>query len=252
MTSSLRNVCGLSLSAACGLALLASTPAHAQLVVSLVQIGGPAEAVSGTQTRVRAALKVSGTLAPASAFYTDTFSTVLTWSGTNGSSASDLYTVNANTGAITSGNAAVIANGTGFLYASDSDAFGTMNTNSVSPTNQRYVNVLKGAEPYPLLSGTISNVTIMEIEFGVTAGVGISPFAEYTFALNSDPLNYGFLNAEPPFNNVQFTSGGGSIFIVPEPDLQMSMLATCLAAAGFQGFRRVQARPRLTRYAPKS
>ena len=127
-----------------------ASAAQATLVVRLEQIGGPAVAVSGTQTIITAALKVSGST---SVLDTSGFSTVLTWSSSN-SAVTNLYTVNSANSANTTVSPTVSTSG--FLYA-ESGPIAFMNVTGLNSNSQRYVGVSADATP----NVVFNDVTIM-------------------------------------------------------------------------------------------
>jgi hypothetical protein len=208
------------------LGLFHASAAQATLVVRLEQIGGPAVAVSGTQTIITAALKVSGST---SVLNTSGFSTVLTWSSSN-SAVTNLYTVTSSGLASSSVNPTVST--PGFLYA-DTWFISAMNTNSVDANSQRYVAVSAD----PTQNVVFNDVTIMTVLFGVPAGISS---ANFDFSLNTASV-YGFTdpaNDDLPF---AFTNGGGTIAVVPEPTMPAMFVVLGLIAVGYRARGRLRA-----------
>lgn len=193
------------------------------LIVSLLQ-QSTGIATSGSQTNVLAALQVSGSSpVPIS---TAGFSTVLTWSTTSaGVFNTNLYTVN-SVGTGTIGSAALRVNEPGFLFF-DSSPISSMNVTNIDLNSQRYVAV--DAEPVTLPAGTFGPITIMEVRFGVSPGINRALF---DFALDTNPENYGFSNADFT-QTYAFTNGGGSILITPEPDTMTGLLVGGLGCGGW-------------------
>lgn len=217
-----------------GVVCLLHTTADAGLMVYLEQLNAPAVAVSGTQTLITAAVKVSGTLA--SPLTTSAFSTALTWtaSGT-GVTNSNLYTVNSSGVPVTT-SAALNVNSPGYLYYGGDGIvpLGTLNVVNLSGTNQRYVSVDGDPAYYPTLSGTFLGTTIATIRFAVSSGINN---AQFNFSLNGNGTTYGFV--DDTFNTVGFTNGGGLISVVPEPEMTAGIFfAASIVAVGWRKGRR--------------
>jgi len=205
-----------------------ASAAQATLVVRLAQIGGPAVAVSGTQTIITAALKVSGSLA--SPLTTTAFGANLSWtaSGT-GVTNSNLYTVT-TLGVPVVSAAAMNVNSAGFLYYNGSGVPGSvMNTTGLDSTFQRYVSIDADPTYYPTLSGSFTDITVATINFAVSAGISS---AEFNFILNGLAPDRGFFNDE--FTAVSFGDGGGKIAVVPEPTMPAVFVVFGLIAVGYR------------------
>jgi hypothetical protein len=217
------------------LGLFHASAAQATLVVRLEQIGGPAVAVSGTQTFITAALKVSGSLA--SPLTTTAFGGNLSWtaSGT-GVTNSNLYTVTSS-GLPVVGGGAMNVNSAGFLYYNGlAVPTGSMNTTGLDSTFQRYVGIDADANYYPTLSGSFADITVATINFAVSAGISSG---EFDFTLNGLQPNRGFFNDQ--FEAVSFTNGGGTIVVVPEPTMPAVFVVFGLIAVGYRARGRLRA-----------
>jgi polyisoprenoid-binding protein YceI len=209
------------------LGLFHASSAQATLVVRLEQIGGPAVAVSGTQTIITAALKVSGST---SVLNTSGFSTVLTWSSSN-SAVTNLYTVTSSGVASSSVNPTVTT--PGFLYA-ESSPIGIMNATSLASNSQRYVAVSAD----PTQNVVFNDVTIMTVRFGVPAGISS---ANFNFSLNTTLPDYGFTDPDNNDLAFAFTNGGGTIAVVPEPTMPAVFVVFGLIAVGYRARGRFRA-----------
>lgn len=209
------------------LGLFHASAAQATLVVRLEQIGGPAVAVSGTQTIITAALKVSGST---SVLRTSGFSTVLTWSSSN-SAVTNLYTVDPD--GVASSDSEPTASTSGFLYAGRSP-FTDMNTNSLDSNFQRFVSVSANATT----RAVYNDVTIMTVQFGVPAGISS---ASFNFSLDTTLPDYGFIDPDNNDLAFAFTNGGGTIAVVPEPTLPAVFVVFGLIAVGYRARGRLRA-----------
>jgi hypothetical protein len=225
---SIRRVCGpLTLSVAAWLAQTLS--ADASIMVRLQQVnssGNPVNSVDATvsnQTLVFGRLLASGSLA--TPLVTSGFETVLTWTtASQGVITADLFTVTSSGSATTTSSSALIADTSGFLFADGEDLEASMNVNGLNTTNQRrvFVNVI---EDFPTLpSGEFTDIPLLDIRFAVTAGIDDAVFS-FTLA-GADPD--GFYGSD--YNYLQgFTSGGGTIAVVPEPGtLQAGLLGIAM------------------------
>ena len=204
-----------------------ASAAQATLVVRLEQIGGPAVAVSGTQTIITAALKVSGST---SVLNTSGFSTVLTWSSSN-SAVTNLYTVTSANSANTTVSPTVSTSG--FLYA-ESGPIAFMNVTGLNSNSQRYVGVSADATP----NVVFNDVTIMTVRFGVPAGISS---ANFDFSLNTTLPDYGFTDPANDELAFAFTNGGGTIAVVPEPTMPAVFVVFGLIAVGYRARGRFRA-----------
>lgn len=220
---------------AAAFALGSQASSHAALIVSLEQVGGPAVAVSGQQTVVEMLLKVQGDGTPAN-FNTDTFTTVLSWA-TSDATVTDLYNVNAVTEAQLTpafSTAGLVTNQTGYLFAIPGTTPGRLlNDNGVDGDFERalLVDTELGAG-YATLN-TSGTTTIASIFFGVTADVT----GTFTFTID-DSTSYGFVDDSSPAQTINFTNGGGTLQVVPEPSTMYSLFAVGLVTTGFQLRRR--------------
>lgn len=184
--------------------------AKAGLVVAIEQVSSQTP-TPGQQTLITAAVKVSGTLAQP--LTTSAFSTVLSWSASGvGVTNADLYTVN-SAGSKVSNSTSMVVSTPGFLYA-NSNPLADMNTTGLNSANQRYVNV-SGDSGFPTLSGTFSGVTIANVQFALSPNISN---ASFSFTISGNLPQYGF--ADQNFNMAQsFSSGGGTLTVVPEPQI---------------------------------
>ncbi|MFZ4638225.1 MAG: hypothetical protein ACOYMC_12500 [Pirellulales bacterium] len=204
-----------------------ASAAQATLVVRLEQIGGPAVAVSGTQTIITAALKVSGST---SVLNTSGFSTVLTWSSSN-SAVTNLYTVTSSGSA--SNTVSPTVSTPGFLYA-DSGPLAFMSVEDVASASQRFV----GVSADPTQNVVFNDVTIMTVRFGVPAGISS---ASFDFSLNTTLPDYGFTDPDNGNTAFAFTNGGGTIAVVPEPTMPAVFVVFGLIAVRYRARGRFRA-----------
>lgn len=206
-TDSVRNVL-VSVAVLCA-AFMAPTPARAELILTLQQVGPPPLAVSGTQTRVDALLRLSGS--SATPINTPGFSAILSWAGSSGTATpvTGLYTVNLNTGTALIGAGALTGLGTGYLW-NDGTPFPDMNSNSLDGSYQRYVAI--NADSTAVGPGAF-DVVIAKIAFAFAAGQS----GQYDFTVNAAAPTYGLIDADNDFNTITMANGGGSLVVVPEP-----------------------------------
>lgn len=212
---------GISLAVLLGL----SATAEAGIIVSLQQVdanGSPVSSVDANpdpaqQTLTFANLVATGSGTPLPVVDLYSFATALTWATSSpGAGVTSLYTVNSS-GAVITGPTAMSVNEPGFLFNGGEGEFATsvMNTNSLTPTFQRFVSV-DNFDFNPTLNDPVGSVTIARIHLAIAPGV---TNAVFDFALNgSGDQGYGFLpivTIEPA--TYSFTNGGGTIAVVPEP-----------------------------------
>lgn len=190
-----------------------TTTAHADIIVTLEQVGGPAVAVPGQQTLIDALLKVQ--LTGNTTLDTSGFQTVMSWSVAQGSaSAEDLYTVDTSGDPII-GAAALDAESSGYLYATVPPLFVDVNVNSLDESYQRFLGIVNFNSPVESVSLLQSAVaTIAKVRLAVAPNV-----SDVTFSASfSGSSPSGFLLADGATYQ-DFTSGGGTIQVVPEPQL---------------------------------
>ena len=184
--------------------------------------------MSGTQTIITAAVKVSGST---SVLNTSGFSTVLTWSSSN-SAVTNLYTVTSSGSA--SNTVSPTVSTPGFLYA-DSGPLAFMSVEDVASASQRFV----GVSADPTQNVVFNDVTIMTVRFGVPAGISS---ASFDFSLNTTLPDYGFTDPDNGETAFAFTNGGGTIAVVPEPTMPAVFVVFGLIAVGYRARGRFRAK----------
>jgi len=196
----IRRVCG-AMVVSLAVWLGHSPAAEASITVSLQQVGAPAVAVSGTQTIVFADVVVSGAFVPEQV---SGFLTTLSWTGNV--YPTDLYPVNP-LGQPVLNSDFIAANQPGYLFynaAFPALTFAQPPSEGAS-AREIEINWNGNMSSLPTLS---TGVTIARLQFAVAEDVDDAIFT-FDFSGNS------FVGAD--LEPVPFTSGGGTIAVVPEP-----------------------------------
>ena len=196
-----------------------ATPLSVYAVFSGSNVSGTTVLATGSTQVITVRLMAAGTQSPP--YSSRGFETVVTVSGSNGGTASQMSAVDVS----------IVANGAGFLFPQgvgemivDFDGNQPQTYTALTSSQTSVLDVL--SSPTPIL------------EFNYNLAASATQGSSFTFSLLSDPVeSYGFSPAAGSGAYAGFTPIASTIHVVPEPDLAAGVLA--LAGLFTVGWRKI-------------